>query len=842
MAKRYGRPVRRALCPLLVLLAFLSGLLLLPGQALASDRSYQITQVDIDATVDADGTLHVVETRTFDFDGSFNGVYWDIPTGYNPNNGKEVEVNVTSAGESTAGSLLAFQLSDSDEDGTYSISDRGSIQRLKIYSAHRNEKARFTIAYDATGIATRWQDTGELYWKFVSDGWDVESQNVTCTLHLPVPAGESVTAGQNVRAWGHGPLDGSVSFSGSDVVFTASGVGTDEYAEMRVTFPQSWLSGLSQSSAGRLDSILSEEQQWADEANARRTRARILVWGTGALAAIAAVGTVVLALLKKRKYDRDNEPDFKDKYFRDVPTSDHPAVLGALFNGGSVEGKELTATLMRLTDEGYISLEKVTTKKKGLFGDKVREDYRVTKLKGMPRSSGSARDKATHTVDSKTLSLLFKTISDDGEKLYFSHIESFAKKEPELYHSAYEKWEGAVTGKYAERFEDGGEKGNGRGWLVLAGVIDCILAFVVFVAYLIFEASVLAMIGLPLLLVAAAVAAFVTAASMKRINREGIETLAKLRALRSWLTDFTHLSEAVPSDVVLWNRLLVMAVVLDVADEVIDQLRATMPQVLDDPAFMPTYGWYYYRWHGGSSPAAVFTQSMQSAHHVSDAALAASSDSSGGGGGGGTVTPPKPALEKGDHYAYIIGYQDGTIRANGKITRAEVATIFFRLLTDESRDEFWSETNEYSDVSGDQWFNNANITRAELAVIAAKFDDLTSGTSKLTDIEGHWAEDYINSAYNKGWVSGYPDGSYMPDNAITRAEVVTLVNRVLERAVDVEGMLDDMVTWSDNLPSDWYYEAIQEATNSHDYERPETEEFEEWTKIEEPRDWSELEG
>lgn len=189
-----------------MLLAFLSGLLLLPGQALASDRSYQITQVDIDANVDADGTLHVVETRTFDFDGSFNGVYWDIPTGYNPNNGQEVEINVTSAGESTAGSLLAFQLSDSDEDGTYSISDRGSIQRLKIYSAHRNEKAKFTIAYDATGIATRWQDTGELYWKFVSDGWDVESQNVTCTLHLPVPAGEGVTPGQNVRAWGHGPL------------------------------------------------------------------------------------------------------------------------------------------------------------------------------------------------------------------------------------------------------------------------------------------------------------------------------------------------------------------------------------------------------------------------------------------------------------------------------------------------------------------------------------------------------------------------------------------------------------------------------------------------------------
>ena len=235
----------------------------------------------------------------------------------------------------------------------------------------------------------------------------------------------------------------------------------------------------------------------------------------------------------------------------------------------------------------------------------------------------------------------------------------------------------------------------------------------------------------------------------------------------------------------------------------------------------------------------------------------------GGGGGGGGTTPSKPELEKGDHFAYIIGYEDGTIRANNSITRAEVATIFFRLLTDESRDQYWSETNSYSDVSADEWYNNAistlsnagiitgypdgtfrpdaSITRAELATIAAKFDDLESGICRLTDIGGHWAEQYIVSAYSKGWVDGYPDGTYRPDNSITRAEVVTLVNHVLERAVDTDGMLDDMITWSDNLPSAWYYEAIQEATNSHDYDRLETEEYEDWTKITEPRDWTELE-
>lgn len=635
MATRRWRTSRLSV-PLLAL-ALLATLcvIALPVRVLASDRSYEITQVDIDATVDTDGTLHVTETRTFDFDGSFNGVYWDIPQGFNSNNGKNVEVSVTSAGESTSGSLVPFTESDSASNNTYTVSDWGSTMHLKVYTAHRDEKAKITISYDATGIATRWDDTGELYWKFVSDGWDVKSQNVTCTLHLPVPAGESVSGGDNVRAWGHGPLDGTVSFSGNDVVFQSPGVGTSEYAEMRVTFPASWLSATEQTSGSKLDSILSEEQRWADEANAKRTRARIFMVGTGAVAAVAAVLTLVLTFAKKRKYNQDNEPNFKDKYFRDVPTQDHPAVLGALYNGGSVEGRELTATLMHLTDSGLIKLEKVTTKKKGVFGDKIREDYRVTKLAGMPRMEGTPQAKAAHAIDEKTLSLLFKTISDDGSKLYFSRIESFAKKEPELYHSAYERWENTVSGKYTERFEDDGEKGNGRGWLVLAGVADCLIAVAVFMVYLFSDASLLLTLAVPVLLVLVAVVAFVTAASMKRLSREGIEVLAQLQALRRWLSEFTHLSEAVPNDVILWNRLLVMAVVLGVADKVIDQLRATMPEILDDPGFMPTYGWYYYGWHNGSTPADAFSKSLDSAHHVSQAALAASSDSSGGGGGGG---------------------------------------------------------------------------------------------------------------------------------------------------------------------------------------------------------------
>ena len=233
----------------------------------------------------------------------------------------------------------------------------------------------------------------------------------------------------------------------------------------------------------------------------------------------------------------------------------------------------------------------------------------------------------------------------------------------------------------------------------------------------------------------------------------------------------------------------------------------------------------------------------------------------GSSGGGGSTT--RPELEKGDHFAYIVGYEDGTVRPENNITRAEVATIFFRLLTEESREAYYSEVNAFTDVSDGDWYNNAistlvnadiitgytdgsfrpdaYITRAELAAIASRFDDISGGETRLTDIDGHWAEELISSAYNKGWVDGYPDGSFRPDQNITRAEVMTLVNRVLERAVDQDGMLDDMVTWSDNQPSSWYYEAVQEATNSHDYSRDEGETLETWTEITPPRDWTELE-
>ena len=245
--------------------------------------------------------------------------------------------------------------------------------------------------------------------------------------------------------------------------------------------------------------------------------------------------------------------------------------------------------------------------------------------------------------------------------------------------------------------------------------------------------------------------------------------------------------------------------------------------------------------------------------------------SSGGGGGGGrkpTVTIPDDVptgLNGDDHYAYIVGYPNGNVEPNGNITRAEVATIFFRLLTEEVRTANSTQSNSLSDVTRGQWFNhavstlssmgivkghndgtfapNAPITRAEFAAIAARFDDKNTDTSsKFTDIASHWAKNEIGIAANKGWINGYPDGTFRPNQYITRAEAMTLVNRVLNRLPENSSdLLDSMIKWPDNSDaSQWFYLAVQEATNSHYYKTKENK-FEKWTELRKTRDWTELE-
>lgn len=233
--------------------------------------------------------------------------------------------------------------------------------------------------------------------------------------------------------------------------------------------------------------------------------------------------------------------------------------------------------------------------------------------------------------------------------------------------------------------------------------------------------------------------------------------------------------------------------------------------------------------------------------------------------------PSKPTLNTGDHYAYVMGYPDGTVRPNGSITRAEVSAILFRLLSDKTRDEYFTTESSFTDVKAGAWYNNSiatlekagvivdtakggafrpneAITRAELAAMLAQFSDAKPVKGvKFTDVSAeHWAYEAIAIAAKMGWIEGYPDGTFRPDATITRAEMMTLVNRALERVPSDEDHLLSkrvMLTFPDCKSGDWFYIAVQEATNSHTYERAATEKNgdEQWTALRANRDWTQLE-
>ena len=222
-------------------------------------------------------------------------------------------------------------------------------------------------------------------------------------------------------------------------------------------------------------------------------------------------------------------------------------------------------------------------------------------------------------------------------------------------------------------------------------------------------------------------------------------------------------------------------------------------------------------------------------------------------------------LNRRDHYAFLVGYADGTFGPERNMTRAEVTTMFARLLTEQiEADKTYSST--FNDVAKDCWAANyigymqqfgivtgyedgsfrpdAPVTRAEFAAIAARFDnDGDKTAAKFSDIATHWAKDEISIAYNNGWITGYPDGTFGPQRDITRAETMTLVNRVLNRQPETEDdLLPNMTVWTDNAnPKAWYYLAVQEATNSHYYEFKTNSQYEKWTELRETRDWTQLE-
>ncbi|MDO4404572.1 MAG: DUF2207 domain-containing protein [Atopobiaceae bacterium] len=651
------RLCRRIVTALVIVVA----LACLPARALAADKDYRLTATNIWATVHPSGTVSVIEERTLDLDGNFHGFYWDIDTSAGELG--DVSVHVTEAGEVTDdGSLTPYRMTDKGSaEGTWTTEKRDSSVRVDVHFDKYNELATFYVSYDINGVTACWSDTSELYWKLVGDRWEKASHNVSCyVLFEGAEEGSQVVAGQNLRGWLHNAsLSGTIEVPSGTVkawndtqagdpgtlVIRVPVVEEGDFAEVRAAFPTSWLKDAKPRSAKRLDTILGEEDKWASAANERIESAQRWasrkIWFYTILAGI----NILLAIVTAIDYRRDHKARFDDKYFRDAPTDDHPAVLSYVYKGTCGDGPDFTASLMRLTDLGALTLEKTVLVKERLIGkSKEEDDFILTIVPEKAKTLTDPLDKATMDfvsyVASKAHELNSRKKLPKGS-VRMSEFELVAQKHAEDYQQVVDTWKEHVKKQVDLRQLDKDEQDNMSGISVLLLFVD-LLAIVIGVFDLfVLSEDALELVGawtdvlmrLVLLFICSAVFMIAWGSRPDR-SSEAVEIKAQLDSLKRWLKDFTKLGEAVPNDVVLWNRLLVMAVVLGVSDRVIEQLKLALPEVVASTGIDSAMLWCDAGLRG-NSPADAFSQGFSSATSAASSSGSGGGASGGGGGGGG---------------------------------------------------------------------------------------------------------------------------------------------------------------------------------------------------------------
>ena len=632
------RPVaaRLILLASALVLATVALLAAAPGEAFA--KSYDMTKVDITAQAETDGSLHAVEQRTFDFNGDFTAVWWTfegLPSNaeLKVNSVRMARVdgngNVVGEWETLPGVPFVLDWRDAGGPGTDAYSVDAPKNTVYAFFDVSDEKAVIELDYTVVNGVQAYKDVAEVNWKYVGDQWEESSADITMTLALPVPQGVAVEPGENVRAWGHGPLDGSLAInSDGSVTYTVPKVNAGQYAEARVLFPVAWLTNLSPDAAklhadeARLDKVLAEEEDWADQANRNRMQSLAFVIGCGVLCVLL----IAWALWSYFRYGKEHAPSFTDEYWRDVPDPRvHPAVIGRLWRWDRESQDDFTATLMHLSHSGAIRIDRGTYQDQKSFGrTETVEDYYLTRVPAVA-------DAVENPIDRQALDLLFGTIAAGGDSLWFGTIQQYGKDHPEKFLDAMKSWQGIVSAE-TNRWDFFEVKGKRyQGYLVT-------LAILVGVAGL--GIGLLTDNFIPLIfMLPTAIALGVIGNYLPRRSVEGNNLVAKCKALRNWLRDFSSLDERPPTDVKVWGEFMVYAYEFGIAEQVMKELRLKVPELFVEEAagsvYVPWWFWYSPHYMHGAGVPLANALSNTVANTVSTVNAALSSSSSGSGMGGG---------------------------------------------------------------------------------------------------------------------------------------------------------------------------------------------------------------
>lgn len=595
--------------------------------AALAERSFQINTIQFDTELLPDASMQVTQHLTVDFSGQWNGFSVKIPLD---------QTQITEAAVSENGQPYQFTPgSDYGPAGSYIVEDNGDSIRIHWSISASDEQRSFDISYRVLNAVMVHNDTAELYRKFIGDGNKQAINNVMVRMQLP-PGAENYQIGTDIRAWGHGPLDGEVLFDGPQkITWQIDKLPDHTFLEGRVTMPTALFPNAPPESLTGTDSlqqILKEEKGWAADANRQRTLAKLQIL----LSILLFLSTLAATYFLWRKYGRKYPTEFNGDYYRELPASYSPPELGVLWNYGEPKARDLTATILDLARRKYLVIEEEKVEKKGLFRKREENGYRLT----LQPDSNKNNNNKLRNHEKKLLNFLFKEISDNKEYLYLHDIEDYAKKKKNSFYSFWLKWKDSVeiSSKKLNFFE----KPNGK-----MRLLTVLIALALGITGLFRIGSNQAILGLTMVI--SALILGIIPQFFKRRSQKGQEDLVRWQAFRRFLLHFSEMPRHEIPSLIIWEYYLVYAVSLGVAKEVIKQLPIVFPN-MQEGDYRFGYGWYALGATGLMHMNDNMQSFMDSLEHsienvektINAAGSSSSSDSgegggfsSGGGGGSG---------------------------------------------------------------------------------------------------------------------------------------------------------------------------------------------------------------
>jgi len=562
-----------------------------PLAAPASAKSYFFTRVAIDAHANPDGSMWITERRTYKFNGSFSWATYALER-----RGWSDVTDISLADESGR-----YTAASTGTPRTYQVALSPKELAVKWHFSAEDEERTFTIRYRVAGVVTRYRDTGELFWQFIGTGWEVPTESVRISVLIPG------AAKADLRAWGHGPLDGVVALHDGKATLEVADLDKETAVEARILFPAALVPGAPLKDEAALPRILAEEARLARAANLERLTPLLNVL-MFPIAFGLALATWLILYLRHGKEHRIHLPH---PYLREPPASYGPAILGALLRWGTPSGQDFGATILDLARQGHL-----TIRQEGDGGSTHRFVRTGKSVAGISASDGRA------------LVLLFRW--GGGSGITDREFRSAAWRHADA-GRMFKDWQRAVEteAKSYGFFDEGSRRTQERvarlhALMAVGGVLLTIFIIITFRLWLItgFVAFPLGGMFLSLL-----------KGPLVRRTMDGATDLAQWRAFRRFLRDFSTLRDAPPPAIAVWESYLPYAVSLGVAARVIRQF----PAAYGDQAATAAISWYTSTsgLRGTGRGGALVNLSSVSRGLARSVAIAATPRSSASGSGGG---------------------------------------------------------------------------------------------------------------------------------------------------------------------------------------------------------------